>query len=298
MSCSRVPSSQAQRMSALYRRNLRHVGRRDVVVACTGGAGQSLVGNILIELMVNYQDAYTEELASDGTSRQLSEHVEYRRRLAALRHHDSAGGGQPLAGAWPRFVKTHFPAEVFASVDLMGTWLVVRDPRDTLFSLHAWRRTFAEMPWDQVPESFAAWLQSRDGDGRTPVDVWRDFYAGWQESADPDKIAVTRFEDLKREPVITMARALAVFGVGRPLPQIELAAARSSFEAMRGHEDRIAHLDTRRPAGARMLREGKVDGWRTWMTPELAACFEDARTRGVAARFGYELDGGGHPVEP
>ena len=40
-----------------------------------------------------------------------------------------------------------------------------------------------------------------------------------------------------------------------------------------------------------MIRAGKTDGWKDWMTPELADCFSGAELREVARQYGYDLSG-------
>ncbi len=70
--------------------------------------------------------------------------------------------------------------------------------------------------------------------------------------------------------------------------ELNAAIERSSYDAMRAHEDAMARNDVSRPA-ARIMRKGKVDEWKSWMTPTLAEQFDDERLRAVAWQFGYTV---------
>jgi hypothetical protein len=277
-------------VSTLYRQNLRQLGAGDVVVASYGGSGQALVGNILAELGLNYVDPYTETLAADGTANHASEHLDYRSRLAGLHRRDNASGAAAAIRPWPRFVKSHHLPHVFDGCALGGVWLLVRDPRDALYSWYQWRLRFADESWDQVDGDFDDFLGRPDSTGRRPVEDWCSFYAGWSARATCVKrTTVMRFEDLKERPFETTDGALRRFGVRAPEARLRRAIANSTFEAMRKHEDGVAaSLPARREA--RVMRAGKVAGWRDWITPQLARHFASDDLRSLAARLGYAVE--------
>lgn len=62
----------------------------------------------------------------------------------------------------------------------------------------------------------------------------------------------------------------------------------SSFARMRAHEEKVAG-DGAAPAAPRVIREGKTNGWKGWMTPELAGYFTGPQLHKVAAEYGYDL---------
>jgi len=272
----------------LHYHNIDRVQPDDVIVASYGGAGQTLLANILLEIGLNYVNPATEVLLPDGGSVPAEESLSYRGRFAAVHARDNAG--TTGSGRWgPRLVKTHLFPEEFSGRDFAGVWLLVRDPRDALYSFYRFRQEFAEVPWEFVPDSFEEFLRTDDQTGRRPVNDWTTFYLTWARRAERCRFStVTRFEDLKRDGVATVRTALRALGVEVPEADLERAVEASGFERMRAHEDSVAALD-RDKVNARIMRKGAVEGWREWMTPDLAECFSGDETASVAAYFGYQL---------
>jgi hypothetical protein len=283
------PDLALSRVSGLHRRNLGQLGQRDIVVASHGGSGQSLIGNILFELGLNYVDAYTEVLYDDGRADAAAAHKDYRRHLVSQHDKDELGGNRPVL-TWPRFVKTHHPPVVFSGVTLGGVWLLVRDPRDAIYASYQWRSRFAEEEWDKVPGTFPEWLSGQGDFSRSPVEDWSAFYAAWSEHARHCRhVHVLRFEDLKRRPVEVVSDALRRLDIQMPPVEVRRAVEASSFAKMREHEDRVARS---RPVGsdpARVIRAGRTEGWKDWMTPHLARFFSGAELRVAAHQYGYDL---------
>lgn len=282
---------------SLGRQNARLLGDRDVLVAGDPGAGNALVGNIVLELGLDYLDPYTEVVSADGTATSVDGQTSYRQRMAATAAHDLAGGeARPAAR---RFVKTHLYPDAFTGVRLGGALLLVRDPRDTIYSGYKWFRGFSESWWQDESNTagkstFVDFLNGRRiGDGRTPVTGWTDFHEHWLAAAPlVDRFAVVRFEDLKTRPVAAVTAMLAAFGVTPSLEQVERAVAASSFDAMRAHEDETSELDgDSRTRSARIMRRGAIGEWREWIDqPGVAERFDDRALATTAARFGYEVE--------
>lgn len=279
----------ADRISNLHRRNLSLLGPSEVLIASYPGSGAALVGNLLLELGLNYVDPSSEALLPDGTSVAAAEHLDYRRRLAAASTHDACTEPSAPCRVWPRFVKTHLYEWSFRH-PVARVWLLVRDPRDALYSWFNWRVAFGDETWDKVSGSFEDFLGRPDFAGRNPVTDWAFFYAGWSARAShAESSVVIRFEDLKKVPADLLGRALRAVGVSVGADELEVAAARSSYEAMRAHEDRVVAGDAGGDAPARILRCGQTDGWKSWLTPPIARHFSYGRVRAVARQFGYEL---------
>ncbi|HVV08912.1 sulfotransferase domain-containing protein [Amycolatopsis sp.] len=269
------------RHSELFRHNMELLGQQDIVIASTGGAGQSYLGNLLQELGLNQVDPYTESLDPRGHA--VPVHSSWRRRLAATQRRDD--GGRPRR-MWPRFVKSEESPEVTLRRRVRGICLLVRDPRDALYSRYRFRRDFAQDPWALGKGSFGAWLESAYPGGDLPVREWIRFYRGWLDAgARYDRVLVARFEELKTSPGALRA-FLRFAGVQVPEPELRRAWERSRFEVMRAHED----TESGGREGARILRSGTVGEWREWLTPKLWKSFSGADLAAVARELGYRID--------
>lgn len=280
----------------LHKHNVGKLGPRDILVAGDPGAGNALIGNIVLELGFDYLDPYTEVVADDGSASPAENQLSYRQRMPATAAHDRAA-----AAADPpprRFVKTHLYPEIFADVRLGGVILLVRDPRDTIYSGFQWFRGFAKSWWNDVEDTrgkgtLVDFLRgTRIGDGRTPVAGWTAFYEHWLAAAPTlDRFAVVRFEDVKTNPVATVTAMLAAFGLTAPVDRIVRAVEQSSFDAMRRHEDEVSTAEGEsRTKDARIMRRGRIGEWQEWIDqPGVAEQFADPDLIATAARFGYPV---------
>jgi hypothetical protein len=260
-------------------RNLSLIRADDIIMPSLGGAGSSLLGNIVLELGLHYVDLTKEKLLADGSSQAPTDSITRRIRARSF----SGVDGQSKA---PRFMKTHLPIEEFDDHDIGGVWLLVRDPRDALYSWYRYHRGFAELPWERVPDTFEEFLRQPFFTGVPPVEGWVSFYQGWSERAKRSRhFAVLRFEDLKSSPVETMRAAFTDLNLQWSPQDLERAVESSTFEAMRRHEDTVASGGS----DARVMRSGAVGGWREWMTPELSSFFSTEGLATVAGRFGYDI---------
>lgn len=284
----------------LCERNVRRLGERDIVVAGDPGCGAALVSNIVFELGFDYLDPYTEVLNEDGSVQMTDERLSYyRERLPATAGHGQAEAAQRQPGHdGRRFVKTHLYPEHFRDVPLCGAVLLVRDPRDSVYSSYKWFSGFSKSWWPGMSSAkgemaFADFLsRRRRGDGETPVSGWARFSEGWLDAAPMfGRFALLRFEDLKTNPVGTITGLLATFGISAPLGVVRTAAERSTFDAMRVREEEASAAEGDSGASsARIMRRGKVGEWREWYGDEgIAERFSDPALHSAAARFGYDL---------
>lgn len=280
-------------------RNSRLLGERDIVVAGDPGAGAALISNIVFELGFGYLDPYTEILDEHGSARVTEDRLSYyRQRLSATAAGGPAPADSPLAAnVRTRFVKTHFYPDHFADIKLGGAVLLVRDPRDTIFSSYKWFCDFSESWLPIVADaseklSFTEFLDRvRIGDGEPSIPGWARFYSSWLEAAPAfSPFAIVRFEDLKANPVGTITALLATFGLDVPAHLVIQAAERSSFGAMRAREDKISAAEGDSTKGARIMRRGKTGEWREWYgSSGMADRFADPGLIATAARFGYDV---------
>ncbi|QFZ19548.1 sulfotransferase domain-containing protein [Saccharothrix syringae] len=272
----------------LHYRNLAWVGPRDVVMPNVAGAGSSLVGNLLLELGLGYVDLNRDVFLPDGSLLPPADPVS-RRIRTARRPEDAARGGR----GEPRFMKTHLPVEEFEGCEFGQVWLIVRDPRDAIYSWHRYHRNFGELEWEKVPEEFEEFLRRPFFLGPPPVDNWWTYYRDWLRYTDDRGIPVEviRFEDMKSDPVGRTTGLLRAASCPLPEEEVVRACRDSSYEAMRAREEAAVGADgTAGGAGVRVMRRGQVGEWRTWMTPRLRPYFAGAELRAVAARLGYHLD--------
>lgn len=282
------------------RLNAKSLGEHDIVVAGDPGAGAALISNIVYELGFGYLDPYIETPAEQGTERAAPGQLTYyRQRLLATGSANRAAPHRPAGHDHQhrRFIKTHFYPEVFANAALNAAVLLVRDPRDTIYSSYKWFTSFGGS-W--IPDSFeaigeltyAAFLDRvRIGDGERSIPGWARFYRSWLDAAPAfSKFAVVRFEDLKAQPVGAITAMLAALGLVVPPDLIAQAAERSSFGAMRAREDEVSATEGEATREARIMRRGKVGEWREWITEDgMVERFAHPDLIATAARFGYEV---------
>ncbi|WNF01213.1 sulfotransferase domain-containing protein [Streptomyces luomodiensis] len=278
------------RYNALYQENMKCLGAEDIAVASIGGSGQSLLGNILQEVGLNYTDPYIEALHADGTSSPVPAYSDYAQRLSATA--DRHGGERPLQkGQWPRFFKTHLTPGFLEQRPLKGVWILVRDPRDSLFSWYKFRTNFAKDPLDIASGTFHAWLERPGPAGVSRLADWSIFYEQWADRRAAFQVStLTTYEDLKREPVATLRSNFEDLGVTVPDDAISRAVEKSSFANMRAHESKsqAKHPDPVE-GNTRIMRSGTPNEWLQWITPELERQFMKGEMPAVAERYGYDL---------
>ncbi|MET8689532.1 sulfotransferase domain-containing protein [Streptomyces sp. NPDC004732] len=292
-------SARELRPDELARRSARLLGEHDIVVAGDPGSGQALVANIVFELGFDYLDPYVEPpQEADGVAQSVEDRLDYyRQRLAATSEKSQAALDRAASGAVAkRFIKTHFYPEVFAESSVNTAILVVRDPRDTIYSSYKW---FSSFGGSWIPDAadmigkltYPDFLDRvRLGDGEPSIPGWARFYRSWLESApDFSKFAVVRFEDLKSHPVGAITAMLAALGLAVPPEVVEQAAERSSFKAMRAREDAASAGEGDTTKNARIMRRGQVGEWREWIGEgDLRERFAHPGLVDMAARFGYD----------
>jgi hypothetical protein len=172
----------------------------------------------------------------------------------------------------PRFFRAHsmlepaFPKVVY----------IIRDPRDSLVSHYHYQRLNSP-PFDYSLREFLT------GYDHWPCH-WDDHVSGWLEPR-RSSLLLLRYEEMRADPHAALKQTLELGGLDVAAETIERAVQASTFEEMRGVEERFG---LKRPAGGgeRFVRRGVVGGWRDELAPEDVAEVE-RRYGDVMERVGY-----------
>jgi hypothetical protein len=261
---------------AVHRENIKILSPRDILIPAYPGSGHALLGNVLLELGLNYSDPYTEQFENSGQSQPLDIRTEYRRRLAAT----AAKDAQSVREGSARFVKTHLYPQDFP-IRHQGVVLLVRDPRDAIHSYYRWRLGFSE---EGESGSFEEFLDRAGPNGVPPDRDWIQFHSRWLGERDRfPNFLILRFEDLKQRQEQALEPFLRLFAPEIDLSRVIQAFEASSFPAMRAHEDRVSTHEGHK----RIMRRGIVNEWHEWFHGRLSERFLRSALPDVAPIFGY-----------
>jgi hypothetical protein len=148
------------------------------------------------------------------------------------------------------------------------TIYLMRDPRAVLVSF--WR--MYQVIFDHRDVTFESFLEqylALDG----IFETWNSKLVRWdrqvrdavERAKEDSRIQLVRYEDMVADRREVLGRLVDFLALSRTPDEIERAAARGSFEAMRRVEDRHgAEAYVKKAAGeGKFVRKGKIDGWRT-----------------------------------
>jgi hypothetical protein len=174
--------------------------------------------------------------------------------------------------------------------------LLVRDPRDVAVSYY-FHKTRRERR--QTDESIEQFLRSPRGSLATIL----EYYNVWNEAlCVPAATLVMRYEDLKAQPSVELARALAFVGIaGVTSDIVESAVAFASFDKMRQMERQNAfgsmRLSVRTPDDpeAYKTRRGVVGGYTAYLGAGQIGWMNEFIGERLKAPFGYRI--GCHAAE-
>ena len=240
----------------------RHRGLRpdDVFLASYPRAGSNWVKFLLLESITG----------RDLTFPESDEMMPY------VGDHHSAPNVLPDGG---RLLKTHewYRQQYGRSIYL------VRDPRDVVLSEYKYLagRGKYTRGFDRFVEEFV-------GGTATGLGFWGDHVLSWLE-ADPAKVHVVRYEDLRADPAGGLAAMLDFLGISRSHEEIERAVENNTLQRMREKEDaarssRANFQDLQ--DGYRFVNTGAVGGWQAELREEQVRALE-ARAAPILARLGY-----------
>jgi len=96
---------------------------------------------------------------------------------------------------------------------------------------------------------------------------------------------LVRYEDLRKDPVPLFAQMADFLGAKVNEDKIKQAVANNSIQKMRDKEDKEP---VRASIGGRFVRDGKVRGWISKLTPEQVQLIEE-HAGSTLLRLGYPL---------
>jgi hypothetical protein len=187
------------------------------------------------------------------------------------------------------FVKTHnalitdFGIPAITLSLTAGTIYVIRNPLDVVISYaHHLGKTIEETT------GIMALPGSRTGNHELVVSEvmssWSNHVESWTKEPSPS-LHVVRYEDMQRKPWETFGGIARFLGLKPPRERIEKAIRQSSFKVLQEQERRTGFIE-KSPLAERFFREGKMDQWRTQLTPaQVRAILEVHRAQ--MERFGY-----------
>jgi len=159
---------------------------------------------------------------------------------------------------------------------------MVRDPRDVLLSEFAFLSAleYYNDDLDSFVNTFLFTVVSAYGPWHKNVTSWLD-----SPIASNGNMLLVRYEDLRKNPVPLFAQMADFLGANVPEEKIRQAVENNSIQNMRKKEDREP---VRASIKGRFVRDGKIRGWVSKLTPEQVALI-DKIAGPTLQRLGYPL---------
>jgi hypothetical protein len=181
-------------------------------------------------------------------------------------------------GEEPRFHKIHDAfvvpgdrAPVIAPAVSRGAIYLVRNPLDVCVSYahhSSWSMDAAVAHLADSDHHLCGHDDRLSNQLRQHVSSWSEHVRSWLDNGIVP-VHVVRYEDLAREPVGTVADAIAFAGLVRRRDEIERAIEWSRFERLQAQEGETGFRE--KPSSLeRFFRRGVVDGWRDELTEDQA----------------------------
>lgn len=168
----------------------------------------------------------------------------------------------------------------------LGAILIVRDPRDVAPSLanHLAIDIDAAIAFmADAGSSFCGSLHFAPNQLRQQLLGWSAWQASWLEQTDLP-VHRMRYEDMKADPVASLAAALAFAGQRVESAALARAIDLARFDRLQAREAQSGFREG--PVGRQFFRRGESGGWRRELTADQAARIE--RDHGaIMARLGY-----------
>ncbi len=160
---------------------------------------------------------------------------------------------------------------LFPGAATRGAVYVVRDPRAVAVSLahHTGRTIDAEIA--RMADADAGFSSSNDRleqQLRQQLGTWSEHVQSWLGA--PFPVHVVRYEDMHADPAAAFGAVARFLDLPHEPERIAAAVAATAFARLQEQERASGFMERPRNAAA-FFREGRVDGWRTVLTPAQAA---------------------------
>lgn len=182
--------------------------------------------------------------------------------------------------------------------------LIIRDPRDVLFSSLNYRRlaglTVEHMSDEQFAKRFIASMGDPDF-ASIGFGTWASHIESWQSSKD-FPVLTLKYEDLKADPTKALSAVGEFFGYDFDSSAINAAVKASSFDAMRAMEIREKHQRTKNPkaqslfVGSDQSRQSKTYFMNTGKSGQSLAAISPAIERAFNDAFGPTMNTLGYTI--
>jgi hypothetical protein len=191
----------------------------------------------------------------------------------------------------PRCYKSHL---AFPALPKGARYVVsLRDPRDTVVSMHKFMEGWFLEPDAVSTDLFASWWVERD----LATNYWAHLLSWWEQRDNPDVLLLS-YEHMTDDPVLAVRRLARFSGLPLDHQLLSLTLERSSLAFMLRHKDKFDDLMMREaserlcglPSGsdAAKVRKGDVGGYRHILSDEMIATLDRKWTSVVTPATGLD----------
>lgn len=160
----------------------------------------------------------------------------------------------------PTFFKTHYkPQPQYRRVIYL-----IRDGRDAMVSY------FHHLAAIGTPPDCLKLVTT--GEGLFPC-RWHEHVDAWLDNPHEAEIVTVSYETLKRDPITELRRICDFAGLDRGPASLEFLARNSTFEIMRGKEQKFGWANAAWPRNKAFVRRGEVGSFKDEMPPEILEAF-------------------------
>ena len=259
------------------------------IVSAQYPCGAAWLANALLELSVplphlwGFETREEWDISEDGEWRYVASHLPWRQTLASLRLGCTFRFRDDIR---PRFIHS-FPFELSRSPRIV---LVVRDPRDCLYSEWRRQRQNLDLPKSMTFEDFLN--HPFFGGPISMVDMlWLHLHS-WlaYRQTHPEEVYMLRFEDWKGDDIGQLRDLARWLGLSPTSEELERATEASEVTHLQTVEEPLLAFD---PGARQFNRRGAPEEWRTtWKSAWLPLLGEQWNK--VFAELGYVHTTHGH----